>query len=162
MRKTFEMAEECVDKGVMPFCCILVDADGTILMEQVNAFLPLQDETGHAERVLATRASQKFGAEFLSKCTMYTNVGPCAMCAGAVYWAGIGRIVYGMSERKLGDFVEDNPMNPMMDMPAEEVFAKGTRKVECVGPIATEEASRAHIRFWGEQNAKRRAEASAA
>jgi tRNA(Arg) A34 adenosine deaminase TadA len=55
----------------------------------------------HAERLLATQASRSYEPHFLAGCTMYTSAEPCAMCAGAVYWASIGRVVYGLSERRL-------------------------------------------------------------
>ena len=59
------------------------------------------DRTGHAERVLMTRASVTYPAEFLAACPMYASAEPCAMCAGSAYWAGVGRVVYGLSERDL-------------------------------------------------------------
>jgi tRNA(Arg) A34 adenosine deaminase TadA len=55
--------------------------------------------TAHAERLLATWASRAHDTEFLARCTLYTSAEPCAMCAGAIYWAGIGRVVFGQTER---------------------------------------------------------------
>ena len=65
-------------------------------MEQGNAYtVEDQDMTAHAERVLATRASKRWRPDFLASCTLFSSAEPCAMCAGAIYWAGIGRLVFG-------------------------------------------------------------------
>ena len=57
--------------------------------------------TAHAERLIASRAARAYCLEFLARCTLYTSAEPCAMRAGAIYWAGTGRVVYGQSEKAL-------------------------------------------------------------
>jgi tRNA(Arg) A34 adenosine deaminase TadA len=117
-------------------------------MEQGNAYMPDRDMTGHAERVLMTRASKAHPPEFLATCTMYTSAEPCAMCAGAAYWAGVGRVVYGASERQLKALTGNHPENPTLDLPCETVFAAGQRKVEVVGPLLEDEAIALHDGMW--------------
>ena len=103
LRETFKLAEEAKANGIHPFAAILTDENGNILMSQINGYLPDFDMTGHAERKLMTRASIEYRPDFLEKCTMYVSAEPCAMCAGAAYWAGLGRVVYGLSEERLKD-----------------------------------------------------------
>ncbi len=104
--------------------------------------------TAHAERVLMTRASQAHPPAFLARCTMYTSAEPCAMCAGAAYWAGLGRVVYGLAERDLKTLTGDHPENPTLDLPCRTVFAAGQRFVEVIGPLLVEEAAAVHEGFW--------------
>ena len=88
-----EVARKARENGNTPFGAVLVDESGNIVMEQGNAERDLHDATAHAERMLASRASQAFSKDFLAKCTLYTTFEPCCMCTGAIYWANIGRIV---------------------------------------------------------------------
>ncbi len=148
LRLTFALAERSREEGNHPFAAILVGPDGEVLMEAMNAFGIEGDSTGHAERVLMTRASVAYGAEFLAGCTMYANAEPCAMCAGAAYWAGIGRVVHGMSEKALKALIGPHPENLTLDLPCRAVFAAGQREVEVVGPLLEEESARAHEGFW--------------
>ena len=103
LRLAFAVAERAAAAGSHPFGAILVDGGGAVLLEQGNAYWPDHDMTGHAERVLATRASARYRPPELVNATMYTSAEPCAMCAGAAYWAGIGRVVSGLSEQRKGD-----------------------------------------------------------
>ncbi|MAM00124.1 MAG: tRNA-specific adenosine deaminase [Alteromonadaceae bacterium] len=146
--KTLELAGDAADQGIHPFAAILVDAEGKTLMEQVNAFLPDRDMTGHAERVLMTRASKAWRPDFLARCTMYVSAEPCCMCAGAAYWAGLGRLVYGVSEHRLKRITGNHPENPTLDLPCRTVFASGQRDVEVLGPLLEDEAADVHEVFW--------------
>ena len=149
LRKAFAVALAARDKGQHPFGCLLVGPDGAVLMEQGNAFEEEgHDMTAHAERLLATRASKRWRPAFLAETTLYTSAEPCAMCAGAMYWAGIGRIVYGQSERSLKEVTGDHPENPTLDLPCRAVFAAGQRKVEVVGPLLEDEAAEIQRGFW--------------
>lgn len=135
--------------GNHPFACILVGPDGEVLMTQHNAFMPDHDMTGHAERVLMTRASTTYPHDFLKGCTIYTSAEPCAMCAGAIYWTGLARVVYGLTEKALKGITGNHPENPTLDLPCEVVFAAGQRRVEVIGPMLEDEAAEVHKGFWG-------------
>jgi len=120
-----------------------------VLMEQGNGFRAEGgDMTAHAERLLATRASKRHTADFLVRCTMYVSAEPCAMCSGAIYWAGIGRVVYGQSEAALKAATGDHPENPTLALPCRVVFAAGQRHVDVVGPLLEDEAAALHAGFW--------------
>ncbi|RDL45164.1 nucleoside deaminase [Marinomonas piezotolerans] len=148
LRQSFALADEAKQQGIHPFAAMLVDAEGQCLMSQVNGYLPDLDMTGHAERKLMTRASKAYRPEFLATCTMYVSAEPCAMCAGAAYWAGLGRVVYGLSEARLKTITGNHPENPTLDLPCRAVFDAGQRKVEVVGPCLEDEAAALHEGVW--------------
>jgi tRNA(Arg) A34 adenosine deaminase TadA len=102
----------------------------------------------HAERLLATQASKQFDSEVLAGSSLYSSAEPCAMCAGAIYWAGIGRVVFGLSERRLKAITGDHAENPTLDLPCRAVFAAGQRHVEVIGPLLEEEAAALHAGVW--------------
>jgi tRNA(Arg) A34 adenosine deaminase TadA len=148
LRLAIDVARQARAAGNHPFGAILVGPDGAVLMEAGNAHGDAGDRTGHAERVLMTRASLSYTADFLAKCTMYASAEPCAMCAGAAYWAGIGRVVYGLSEHEMRDIIGPHPENLTMNLPCRTVFAAGQRAVEVVGPLLEEESRKIHDGFW--------------
>jgi tRNA(Arg) A34 adenosine deaminase TadA len=148
LRRAFKVARQALEHGNHPFGAILVGPDGDVLIEQENGYLPNRDMTAHAERLLATAASKKYRPQQLARCTMYTTAEPCAMCSGAVYWAGIGRLVYGLSEKRLKEITGNHAENPTLDLPCRTVFASGQRKVEVVGPLIEDEAAELHKGVW--------------
>ena len=148
IRLTLDIARQARAAGNHPFGAILIGPDGEVLLRAGNAHGDVGDRTGHAERVLMTQASLGWSAEFLALCTMYASAEPCAMCAGSAYWAGVGRVVYGLSERDLKRIIGPHPENLTMDLPCRVVFASGQRKVEVVGPLLEDEARAVHEGFW--------------
>tara|TARA_R110001583_G_scaffold8952_5_gene42276 strand:+ start:5020 stop:5493 length:474 start_codon:yes stop_codon:yes gene_type:complete len=148
LRQTFTLAEDAKAQGIHPFAAILVDGHDKVLMTQVNGYLPDLDMTGHAERKLMTRASKAYRPDFLVDCTMYVSAEPCAMCTGSAYWAGLGRVVYGLSEARLKVITGNHPENPTLDLPCRVVLDAGQRKVEVVGPCLEEEAAAIHEGVW--------------
>ena len=149
LRKAFEVARRAREGGDHPFGSILADCDGTVLMEQGNGHTSEGgDRTAHAERLLASRAARAYPLEVLAGCTLYTSAEPCAMCAGAIYWAGIGRVVFGQTERDLKAQTGAHEENPTLDLPCHVVFAAGQRKTEVVGPLLADEAAKLQQDFW--------------
>jgi tRNA(Arg) A34 adenosine deaminase TadA len=158
LRCAFEVARQSRRRGNHPFGAVLADAAGTLLMEQGNGFSEQdRDMTAHAERLLASRASRAYGASFLASCTVYSSAEPCAMCAGAIYWAGIGRVVFGQTEKSLKAATGNHPENPTLDLPCRAVFAAGERTVEVIGPLLEQEAAALQDDFWrsrGQESSK--------
>jgi tRNA(Arg) A34 adenosine deaminase TadA len=148
LRHAFGVAKRAHGNGKHPFGAILAGPDGAVLMEQENAYEMLGDRTGHAEHVLMIRASSAYPTEFLRGCTMYTSAEPCAMCSGAAYWVGLGRVVYGLSEARMKEIIGPNPENPTLDLPCRVVFAAGQREVEVVGPLLEDEGAALHEGVW--------------
>lgn len=148
LRRSFDVARRARTNGNHPFGAVLVSAGAAVLLEAENGFLPERDMTAHAERLLATEASKKFATDYLAGCTLYSSAEPCAMCAGAIYWAGIGRVVYGLSEQRLKAITGAHAENPTLDLPCRTVFASGQRAVEIVGPLLEDEAASLHAGAW--------------
>jgi tRNA(Arg) A34 adenosine deaminase TadA len=148
LRRSFEVARRATSHGNHPFGAILVDGDGNVLIEVENGYMPSQDGTAHAERLLATKACTTYSAEVLKTSTLYSSAEPCAMCAGAMYWAGIGRLVYGLSEHRLRAITGDHPENPTLNLPCRQVFETGQRPTEVVGPLLEDEAAALHDGVW--------------
>lgn len=148
LRRAIEEARTARDSGNHPFAALLVGPGGEVIMTQHNAFMPDHDMTGHAERVLMTRASTTYDADFLRECTIYTSAEPCAMCAGAIYWVGLRRVVYGLSEARLKEITGSHPENPTLDLPCRVVFEAGQRSVEVIGPLLIDEAASVHEDAW--------------
>ena len=146
LRRANALARRALAEGRHPFGALLVAADHeTVLLEQGNV-----DGVNHAEAVLAREAARRYTPEALWGCTLYSTVEPCCMCAGTQYWAHIGRLVYGMSERALLRITGNHAENPTLDLPCREVFARGHKAIEVVGPVADLEAEIAalHADFW--------------
>jgi tRNA(Arg) A34 adenosine deaminase TadA len=148
LRRSFDVARRARTHGNHPFGAILVSASGDVLIETENGFLPDRDMTGHAERLLATQAPKQIDPKILAACTLYTSAEPCAMCAGAIYWAGIGRVVFGLTERRLKTLTGNHAENPTLDLPCRTVFAAGQRAVEVIGPLLEDEAAALHDGVW--------------
>ena len=148
LRLAIQQAKEAREKGNHPFGAILVDETGNVLLSAQNTVNTEHDATGHAETNLMRKASKKHSREFLRSCTMYTSTEPCAMCSGATYWAGVGRVVYGLSEAALYQMTGDNPENLTLQLPCREVFAKGQQEVTVIGPLLEDEAMKVHQGFW--------------
>ncbi len=148
LRHSFDVARRAMTHGNHPFGAVLVDQHGNVLLEAENGYMPSHDGTAHAERLLATQACTTLGADVLATATLYSSAEPCAMCAGAMYWAGIGRLVYGLSEHRLREFTGNHPENPTLDLPCREVFESGQRATEVVGPLLEDEAAALHAGVW--------------
>jgi tRNA(Arg) A34 adenosine deaminase TadA len=148
LRRSFDIARRAITHGNHPFGAVLVDHNRKVLIEAENGYMPTHDGTAHAERLLATQACSTLPPEVLKNATLYASAEPCAMCAGAIYWAGIGRLVYGLSERRLREFTGNHPENPTLDLPCREVFASGQRATEVVGPMLEDEAAALHEGVW--------------
>jgi tRNA(Arg) A34 adenosine deaminase TadA len=150
LRKSVDVARRARKSGEHPFGCILLDATGAILMGQGNGYhSERRDMTAHAECLLASHASKQFTPSALASCTLYASAAePCAMCSGALYWAGIGRLVYGQSEANLKAATGNHSENPTLDLPCRAVFAAGQRRVEVIGPMLEEEAELLQQEFW--------------
>ncbi|MCP4400314.1 MAG: nucleoside deaminase [bacterium] len=148
LRLAIQQAREARKNGNHPFGAILVDPEGQVLLSAQNSVTNDRDCTGHAETNLMRLASKQYDREFLRRCTMYTSTEPCAMCSGATYWAGVGRVVYGLSEEALYQMTGDNPENLTMRLPCREVLAAGQQETVVIGPLLEDEAEEVHKGFW--------------
>ena len=101
MGLALELAREAADAGEVPVGCVIV-ADGQVVGRGHNLTETLADVTAHAEMQAITAATNTLGGKYLTQCTLYVTVEPCVMCAGAIGWAQVKRVVYGANDEKRG------------------------------------------------------------
>ena len=149
LERSIVLADEAVAEGNHPFGAVLVSADGSVLAEAKNSH-SIDRGPGHAEANLARDAARQFDIETLRGATLYTSVEPCSMCAGTIYWAEIGAVVFGMTERRLGELTGDNPENLTQDLECRTIFAAGRRPITVRGPFPDLEDKivAQHRAFW--------------
>ena len=149
LEHTIELADEAVAEGNHPFGAVLIDANGKVLAVGKNSY-SVDKGPGHAETNLARDAARLFDVETLRGSTLYTSVEPCSMCAGTIYWAEIGAVVFGMTERRLGELTGEDPENPTQDLECRVIFDSGRRPVEVRGPYKEleEKIATQHQAYW--------------
>jgi tRNA(Arg) A34 adenosine deaminase TadA len=145
LRAADDVAREAAAHGHHPFGCVLVGPDDRILMRQGNI-----DVVRHAESELCRRAAEAYPSAFRWTCTLVSTGEPCAMCTGTLYWANIGRLVYGFEESKLLAETGNHPENPTMNLAARTVLDSGQKAIEVLGPFPEIENDllALHRTFW--------------
>lgn len=101
MRLALEEAEQAYEEGEIPIGAVVVCA-GRVIARAHNSVERLDDPTAHAELLAITSATEALGGKYLQGCTLYVTIEPCTMCAGALFWSRVERIVYGAGEPKFG------------------------------------------------------------
>jgi tRNA(Arg) A34 adenosine deaminase TadA len=147
--RAIELARRSREKGNQPFGSLLVDTSGDVVLEAENTVVTGHDITGHAELNLVRAAGKEIDVEALGGSTLYTSTEPCAMCSGAIYWSGIGRVVYALSSEQLMGIVKDDSGSSTLALSCREVFARGGRNIEVSGPHLAERAATVQEGFWG-------------
>jgi tRNA(Arg) A34 adenosine deaminase TadA len=142
LRRAFDLAREAADAGDEPFGSILV-RDGDVIAESRNTVVTDDDVTAHPELKLARWAAQEFSPEECAETTMYTSTEPCPMCAGAIYHAGLQRVVFSTPAETVGEVAGAG-----LVMSSSEVFARGAESVDVVGPVLEAEGREVHEAFW--------------
>lgn len=145
LRAADAVARAAVVHGHHPFGALLVGPDDDVLMRQANI-----STVRHAETELARRAADAYPPDFLWTCTMVSTVELCPMCTGTLYWANIGRLVYGIEETALLGMTGNHAANPTMNLPSRTVLASGQKAIEVHGPFPelAEELMAPHRAFW--------------
>ena len=145
LRAANAVAREAAEHGHHPFGAVLVGPDDRILMRQGNL-----NTVRHAETEICRRAADAYPPDFLWSCTMVTTGEPCAMCTGTLYWANIGRLVFGYEETKLLGFTGDHAKNPTMNLASRTVLSYGQKSIEVHGPFPEieDELLAPHRTFW--------------
>ena len=150
LKEAVAVSWESRENGNTPFGALLVSPEGEILLKQGNIEISTGECTGHAETALMAKASKAYSKDYLKDCTFYTTFEPCAMCSGAIYWGGVGTVVFGATEEKLLELTGDNPQNPTMSLSCREVFARGQKDITVIGPFQEmeEEILAPHLDYW--------------
>ena len=131
MRLALQQANYAAERGEVPIGAVVV-VNGKVIARSHNMTETLTDPTAHAEMQAITMATDAFGGKYLTDATIYVTVEPCPMCAAALGWAQLGRLVYGASDPKRGyKLYSPNLLHPKTKVSA------GILKEEC-GAIVTE------------------------
>lgn len=147
IKEAIQLAEQARTHGNHPFGALLVH-DGKVIRRAENTVVTQKDVTGHAELNLVRQASMTLEPDVLRQCILYTSTEPCAMCAGAIFWAGIKTVVFGLPEGRLNALAGSIDT---LDLPCAEVFARGSSTgFSVIGPILEEEALQSHLGFWSQ------------
>jgi tRNA(Arg) A34 adenosine deaminase TadA len=145
MARAYELARYAITHGGGPFGALLVK-DGKILAEYSNSVHSTGDVTKHAETGLISAFSPKIDRETFAKSTLYTSTEPCAMCCGAICFAGIGRVVYGVSEapfvQVMGLPPDSNPLT------SHEILNRIAPKTIILGPLMEAQGLEIHESYW--------------
>ena len=129
MKQALQQAREALEKEEIPVGAVIVSQD-TIICRAHNLTETLSDVTAHAEMLAITSASEQLGSKFLDNCTLYVTMEPCAMCAGAIGWARIGRLVFGAPDEKRGyQRMKPSPLHPRTEI------ISGILEDECSGLV---------------------------
>ena len=150
MQATIDIAQSARTNGNHPFGALLVDQDNNVLLIAENTVVTENDITGHAESNLIRLASQKYDRDFLTTCTLYTSADPCPMCSGAIFWGNVRRVVYGLGQELFYKMVGDSAEDVLL-LPCRDVFEKGRKQIEVIGPVLEEEARKVHEGFWSKR-----------
>ena len=141
IKHAYRLADQAVKAGNHPFgACIVID--GEIVLEAENTVHTEADPTRHAEMNLIHKAS-KLSAEGIQKAILVTSTEPCAMCSGALYWAGIKSVIYGCSAREL-----DRIAGPSLKCHSHDVFEGAVKPPIVIGPTLENIGAKQHASYW--------------
>ena len=135
MKKALQEAELAFEKGEIPVGAVIV-IDNRVIASSHNLTEILHDVTAHAEMQSITAAANFLGGKYLKGCTLYVTLEPCQMCAGALYWSQISKIVYGASDENRGFLTMGTQLHP---------------KTEVVSGVLAEESRDLMLRFFAER-----------
>lgn len=144
LRLSIELAKQARAHGNHPFGAVLADDKGRIIEKAENTVMTGRDVTNHAEMNLLRQAAQRITPEILARCTVFASAEPCPMCAGAIFWNGIPRVVFALSSQRLYEFA---PGAPGTKLPTSRDILK-VEGVKVLGPFLEEEAKVVQEGFW--------------
>jgi tRNA(adenine34) deaminase len=138
-RQALMIALQSLNAGNLPFGCLLVGPGGEVLLEGENTVITSGDRINHCEINLAHSLAGKFEFEFLHNCIVYASTEPCPMCTAALFWSGIGELVYAVSKEGYKKASGDD--NPVYNFPvsSKELLQRAGRNVTVAGPVLEEE-----------------------
>ena len=148
MRLANQWARTARERGNRPFGAVVVSGAGDVLMEAYCNTTETGDCTGHAETNAVRQLSPKVSREVLATSTLYSSAEPCVMCAGAIFWSGIGRVIFGIDAVRLRVFRGEVAEQKDAELSCRDVFDASPRPIECIGPVMLDECSAPHIGFW--------------
>jgi len=142
LTQAIELARQARAAGNHPFGALLV-VDGRVALMAVNTVVTDRNPTAHAEHNLVLAAIQQLPLDEIARGILYTSCEPCAMCAGAMYWAGVRDVVYGLPAEALARLAGGRFVVPCRDL-----FGRASDIVRVTGPLLLEDALAVHEGFW--------------
>jgi tRNA(Arg) A34 adenosine deaminase TadA len=148
LRRAIELSALGRERGNRPFGALIVGATGTVLAEAWCNTSETGDCTGHAETNAVRQATPEYGREELAAATLYSSAEPCVMCAGAIFWSNIGRVIFGIDAQRLRGYRGERAEQRDAELSCRDVFAASPHGIECIGPVLADEAAAVHEGFW--------------
>ncbi|MEY2734922.1 MAG: nucleoside deaminase [Burkholderiaceae bacterium] len=148
LRDAIALSATARARGNRPFGAVIVSPEGEVLAEAWNSNGETGDCTAHAETSAIRIASPRFRREQLQRATLYSSGEPCVMCAGAIFWSGIQRVVFGIDAQRLRVFRGERAEQRDAELSCRDVFAASPHPIDCIGPALVDESSEPHRGFW--------------
>jgi tRNA(adenine34) deaminase len=149
LRKAVFWSHAAGRRGNRPFGAVVVTSANEVIAEAYNNTAETGDCTGHAEmNAIRALAERRHSREELASATLYSSAEPCVMCAGAIFWSNIGRVVFGIDAERLRVFRGERQDQRDAELSCRDVFAASPHPIECIGPALIDEASAAHEGAW--------------
>jgi len=148
LRQAIALSANTGQRGNRPFGAVIVSPAGELLGAGMNDTASSGDCTAHAEVNALREASPRHGRDVLARATMYASGEPCVMCAGAIFWSGIRRVVFGIDAVALRAFRATQAQAGDVAMSCRDVFAAAPHAIETLGPALADEAAVPHHHFW--------------
>jgi tRNA(adenine34) deaminase len=148
LRRAIALSQEARERGNRPFGAVIADAAGSVLAEAYADSTTTGDCTGHAEVNALRLLKGKVGRETMAGSTMYASGEPCVMCAGAIFWSNIRRVVYGVDHATLRRFRGGRDDQMELSLTCRDIFRAAPHPIEVIGPHLESEAMVPHEGFW--------------
>ena len=151
LRRAIELSTVATANGNRPFGAVIGSASGELLAEAANSNRQTGDCTAHAEIMALREAAAKgLSREVLAQATMYAYGEPCVMCAGGIFWSGIGRVVFGIDAVRMRAFRQLDSVAGDLEWSCQEIYARSPRPIEVHGSLLLEEATAPHASYWAQ------------
>ena len=134
------VARHSMEKGNLPFGCVLADPEGNVIEEGENTVITAKDSIAHCEINLVHQLAGKYEPAFLEQCTVYASTEPCPMCTAAIFWSGVGRLVFAMSKETYHGMAGTTNPAHLFDLSSKKLLSHGKREVKVEGPLFEEDA----------------------
>ncbi len=148
LRRAIALSAVGSAKGNRPFAAVVVSGSGEVLAEAHNDNAATGDCTAHAEVNALRQCTPVSTRDVLVGATMYASGEPCVMCAGAIFWSGIRRVVFGIDAVSLRRFRVTQAGAGDLEMSCREVFERSPQPFEVIGPALRDEAAKPHHDYW--------------
>jgi len=149
LRQAIELSKRARAGKNRPFGAVIISKEGQVLSEGFNNTAETGDVTGHAETTAVRNLGSKYDRETLEQATIYSSGEPCVMCAGSIFWSGVGRVVFGIDAVRLRVFRGQVATAKDVELSCRDIFKSSPHDIACFGPALIEESTEPHIGVGG-------------